>query len=113
MKVSLIIFFSMALSSTAGAASQPSEAEQVQRVQSLPVERCQEDLKQLHFIYGQLRLLSQSDGEIFLRNVADNIRRRGLQLPPPPKPCSAVHLALENRCGNAADAETKCHQVAQ
>lgn len=98
------------LSAFADDPQSPSDSEQVAKIAQLPQERCQKDLKKLHDIYGQLRNMTSDERQTFLKAIVDNIRSQGLQIPPPPKPCSSVHLALESRCGNLSDAESKCQQ---
>jgi hypothetical protein len=91
-----------------GEASQPSDAEQAARIAQLPAAECQRDLTKLHDIYGQMKTMTAEQKQQFLQSIVSYIRANNLQKPPPPKPCSTVHLALEERCGNVSDAESKC-----
>ncbi len=90
--------------------TQPSDTEQVSRIAAMPLAQCQRDLTKLHDIYGQMKNMTTGQAQEFLHAIADDVKRRGLQIPPPPKPCSTPHLALESRCGNVSDAESKCQQ---
>ena len=85
-----------------------SEGAQLSRIASLPAERCQMDLRKLRDIHGQMRNMNDEQRELFLRAIAEDIRARGLQLPPPPGPCTQIHLALERRCGDEQEARSRC-----
>ena len=98
---------------TAYCAANASEADQVARIQTMPIAKCEQDLKQLRFIYAHLKALTAAQRQDFLNQVVENIQSQGLQLPPPPAPCSAPDLALEERCGNLSEAKHQCESESQ
>ncbi len=103
-KVAAIFLFGISVQKTAWA----SEAEELATIASLPIERCQKDLTKLHDIHGQLRYMNQEQALEFLQLIAAEIKSKDIKMPPPPAPCSTIHLALEQRCGDLADAKNKC-----
>lgn len=104
-KLNVLLLLGAVLQAPAFAAS---EAEQIGKIQSLPIERCQKDLTKLHDIHGQMRYMTQEQGVNFLALIGQDLKSQGVEMPPPPPPCSAVHLALEQRCGDVSDAKNKC-----
>ncbi|MGZ3653620.1 MAG: hypothetical protein ACXVB9_06730 [Bdellovibrionota bacterium] len=85
-----------------------SDAEQAARIKTMPIAQCELDLKQLRYIYAHMKGMSDSEKHDFLNQVVQGFRSQGLELPPPPAPCSAPDLALEERCGNLAQAQNQC-----
>jgi hypothetical protein len=85
-----------------------TDAEQIVQIRQLPIQRCRIDLAKLHDIHHQLRSMSLAEGQQFLALVVQDMRSKNIQMPPPPAPCSAVHLELERRCGNVQASQQSC-----
>lgn len=104
MKTTLFLAAILSLGSSAFA----SDGAQLARIAGLPAQKCQQDLRKLRDIHAQMRNMNNEQRELFLRAIAADIRARGLQIPPPPGPCTEIHLALERRCGDENEARSRC-----
>jgi hypothetical protein len=109
MKNLMIVTAALILPSAAFGSETPSNTnEPTANIASLSDAQCQDALEHLHKIYEQMRYMDETQAKHFLQLIGQDLRKRGLRIPPPPPPCSTPHFALEQRCGNYADAASKC-----